>query len=181
MNGSVSELLLWIWHFIKSERLGWQAGSPIKFSGPLNEWQRSFGKNGSTNTYIYLLEGLIRTLKANILNNQGELSMPQHFRLERKRACHMWSTADFGDIQTSATTMNSSEFVNVFVFAAVVSFVSYPDLSKYHEPKEIVFIFCNFEPLLCQEHSASDTDLSWKTVWWRNKVMVNHESDVLKN
>ena len=30
--------------------------------------------------------------------------------------------------------------------------------SKYHEPKEIVFIVDNFEPLLCQEHSASDTD-----------------------
>ena len=65
--------------------------------------------------------------------------MPQHFRLERKRACHMWSTADFGDIQTSATTMNSSEFVNVFVFVAVVSFVCY---SKYYEPKEIFLFFC---------------------------------------
>ena len=43
------------------------------------------------------------------------------------------------------------------------------------------FFVDNFEPPLCQEHSASDTDLSWKTVWWRNKVMVNHESDVLKN
>ena len=54
--------------------------------------------------------------------------------------------------------MNSSEFVNVFVFVAVVSFVCY---SKYYEPKEIFLFFVdNFEPPLCQEHSASDTDLS---------------------
>ena len=52
---------------ISSNWKGWndKQGSPIKFSGPLNEWQRSFDKNGSTNTYIYLLEGLIQTFKAN--------------------------------------------------------------------------------------------------------------------
>ena len=102
---------------ISSNRKGWndKQGSLIKFSGPLNEWQRSFDKNGSTNTYIYLFEGLIQTFKANRFNNLDKLWMPQYFRLERKRACHMWSTADFGDIQTSATTMNSSEFVDVFV------------------------------------------------------------------
>ena len=126
---------------ISSNWKGWndKQGSPIKFSGPLNEWQRSFDKNGSTNTYIYLFEGLIQTFKANRFSNLDKLWTPQHFRLERKRACHMWSTADFGDIQTSATTMNSSEFVNVFVFVAVVSFVCY---SKYYEPKEIFLFFC---------------------------------------
>ena len=150
---------------ISSNRKGWndKQGSPIKFSGPLNEWQRSFDKNGSTNTYIYLFEGLIQTFKANRFNNPDKLWMPQYFRLERKRACHMWSTADFGDIQTSATTMNSSEFVNVFVFVNVLFLLLLFLLcsvrpSKYHEPKEIVFIVDNFEPLLCQEHSASDTD-----------------------
>ena len=59
--------------------------------------------------------------------------------------------------------MNSSEFVNVFVFVNVLFLLLLFLLcsvrpSKYHEPKEIVFIVDNFEPLLCQEHSASDTD-----------------------
>ena len=65
--------------------------------------------------------------------------------------------------------MNSSEFVNFYVFVNVFVFVNVLFLlllflvcsvrpSKYHEPKEIVFIVDNFEPLLCQEHSASDTD-----------------------
>ena len=48
----------------------------------------------------------------------------------------MSSTADSGDIQTSATTMNSSEFVNVFVFVAVVSFVFYPDLELKNSVKK---------------------------------------------
>ena len=58
--------------------------------------------------------------------------------------------------------MNSSEFVNVFVFVAVVSFVFYPDLigNTMDQRRLSSFFVDNFEPLLCQKYSASDTDLS---------------------
>ena len=148
---------------ISSNRKGWndKQGSPIKVSGLLNEWQQSFDKNGSTNTYIYLLEGLIQTFKANRFSNLDKLWTPQHFRLERKRACHMWSTADFGDIQTSATTMNSSEFVNVFFVLFLLCAIQ-TLANTLNQRRLSSFFVDSFEPLLCQEHSTSDTDLSWK-------------------